>query len=838
MKFFFKAFFFLPILSVSWIGVFAQENPPIAKNDSIILAQAYINLTLTKEYFEGLSEERISKILQFETNELASIEDKSFLKDNAALYNFSYALLYYNQAKFQFRTISKIEREELIEWKNSLEKAMIHFNLSESKAYWDQPNEFFELIKFEEESFAKLHKELFDLKSLFTPYFNENIYPEFKRIFLKAKNLDKYEIDSLAYLAAIFNIEYKNSIANMEYDVDNYNYGPNILTLKSEYDYTERDYDYNPISKPIETAFLLDQKLDLISRFVQLKYLASESYSDSLSWFESYRLYNDFFLFKDDSQDKLFINKITKELDSFLKTELDQKELDNLHQAFRHKFSYSPYSTAQAFINLSLVQSNFDALSTSQITSILASHESELNEVKDELFIAQNSALYNFTYSLLYENTARLLFRSRQNISRKILVEWKETLEQGIEYFNVSQDKREETNDQKLFHQLIKFQEEDVKSLSKKINGLKDQVTPFFNEDIYPDFQRIYYKAKNTGEYDFDGLKGFAGIFNLGIDFTILENKRGFYKYFSGIGKEYQLQNKLDLVSKYLQFKFLASEKIIIPRGFDVDLLYSTYNEFLNKLDLEEDEFIMRELTPEAIESLFEELQKKFPYSFEREPPEGIYGIPRDQDGDGVVDFLDTEQLFFFPELAPKASASFIKRNFKPELKTLGSVNEFLRREFISAGYKDQLNYYYASDGFAITTSLERFNLNGSAVPSDSRFVKSLTEVRKFSYYEIFKSMFFDLEYNYRMFAMVIASNATKESKDGMTPGFATQIIANSYDALPEVLTNRELPNKTLSVFVYHFRLNVNNGTVELDLTRKITAQDYLKNAGLLRIIQ
>lgn len=90
MKIFFKTFFFLPILAVSWIGVFAQENPPIAKNDSIILAQAYINLTLTKEYFEGLSEERISKILQFEKSELASIEDHSFLKDNAALYNFSY----------------------------------------------------------------------------------------------------------------------------------------------------------------------------------------------------------------------------------------------------------------------------------------------------------------------------------------------------------------------------------------------------------------------------------------------------------------------------------------------------------------------------------------------------------------------------------------------------------------------------------------------------------------------------------------------------------------------------------------------------------------------------
>lgn len=834
---FYKVFIILAFVIFKVYGVLAQENPPIAKNDSIILAQAYINLTLTKEYFEGLSEDRISKILSFELSELESIQDRFFLIDNAALYDFSYALLYFNQAKFQFRTRTNLERTELIKWKNSLDKAIIHFNRSESKTDWDRPNEFFELINFGEESYSTLHRALFELKSLFTPYFNENLYPDFQRIFLKAKNSDSYDIDSLAYLAALYDLEFSASIVKKEYDVRNYNYGPNTLALVSEYDFSERDYDYNPNTIPIDTAYLLDQKLDLISRFVQLKYLASGSNSDSLSWFESYRLFNDYYIFKDESQDKLFINKITKEPDSFLKTELDQKELDRLYQGLRSKFSYAPYATAQAFINLSLIQANFDQLSSSEITSILSSHEGELSEVKDELFVSQNPALYNFTYSLLYENSARLLYRSRQNISRKILVEWKETLEEGIEYFNVSQDKREDTNDQKPFHQLIKFQEDDIEFLIDKIESLKIDFTPFFNEDIYPDFQRIYYKAKNTDKYDFEGLKAFAGIYNLGMDFSILENNRYSHQSFFGIEKEYQLLSKLDLVSRYLQFKFLVSDQFVIPSGFDVDLLYSFYNEFLNELYSEDDQFIMRELNSETIEILFEQLQKKFPFEFER----------RDSDGDGISDSTEREpfvgrgiatQPYFFPELAPLASASLIKRDFKPELKTLGSVNEFLRREFISAGYKDQLNYYYASDGFAITTNLERFNLDGSAVPSDKRFVKSLTEEKKLSYYEIFKSMFFDLEFDYRMFALVIASNATTMSKNGMTPGFAEKLIANSYDKLPETLTNRELPNKTLSVFVYHFRLNANNGTVELDLTGKISAQDYLKNAGLLRIIQ
>jgi hypothetical protein len=835
----YRGFIFFSFLILKTWGVFAQENPPIAKNDSIILAQAYINLTLTKEYFEGLPVDRISKILPFEKSELESITDSTFLESNSALYHFTSALLHFNAAKFQFRTKTGLDREALIGWKNSLQKAIEHFNLSKSKTDWNRPSEFFELINFKEESYTTLHRELFELKSLFTPYFNENIYPYFQRIFLKAKNSDTYEIDSLAYLAALYDIEYKNSIVNLEYDADNFNYGPNTLALVSEYDYTERDYGYNPNSIPVETAYLLDQKLDLISRFVQLKYLASESYFESISWFESYRLYNDFFIFRDDSQDKLFINKITKEPDSFLKTELDQKELDHLHQGLRAKFSYAPYATAQAFINLSLIQAKFDQLSSSEITSILASHEGDLSEVKDELFISQNSTLYNFTYSLLYENTARLLFRSKQNISRKILLEWKETLERGIEFYNLSQNKLEETEDQKEFHALIKFQDDDVASLSGNIYWLKGQFTPYFNEDVYPDFQRIYYKAKNSGEYDFDGLKAFAGIYNLSLDMSLLGLDPNPEQSNLGISKEYRLENRHELISDYLQFTFLASDQFFTPVGFDVEGLYYSYNRFLNALNGEKDEFIVRELNSETIDQLFRELQTKFPFDdFSTGTVDSLSGENMGSNSSIVITRPILEEDYDFPTEAPLASVRLNSSNYKPELKTLGQVDEFLRTEFFAAGYQDQLHYYYASDGFAITTSLERFNLDGSAVPSESRFVKSLTEVKKLSYYEIFKSMFFDIEYNYRMFALVIASNATTMSNDGMTPGFATQIIANSYDALPEDLTNKELPNKTLSVFVYHFRLNVNNGTVELDLSGEISAQEYLNNAGLIRIIQ
>lgn len=815
--------------------------PQPVKNDSIVLAQAYLNLTLTKEYFEGLSEERISRILPFEKTELASITDSVFIQDNAALYNFSYSILYYNQAKFQFRTKKNISRPTLIEWNNSLEKAIGYFNVSKEKSSWGRGNPFFELIKFEEESYTTLHKEIYELKSLFTPYFNENIYPDYKQILVKAKNSDRFEIDSLGYLAGIYDIESNTDILDKKYSTYNYDFGPNTLPVISEYNHSERDYDYNPYTAPIGTAYLLDEKLDLISRYVQLKSLASATNTDSLTWFESYRLYNDYYKFKDASSDKLFVNQITQAEDPFLRTELNSDELGVLYEGLRKKFPYEPYATAQAFINLSLIQSHFDKLDNSYITSVLAANETELAGVNDTSFIAQNKALYHFAYSLVYENTTRLLYRSRKNIDRKNLLAWKEALEKGIEFYNISQNEKRKGQGDIRFHDLIKFNGNDLMIQQDKLYALKKEFTPYFNEDIYPDFQRIFYKAKNSGLVDFDGLRAFAGMYNIKLDLSVLENRE--YEEVQGggysVSQDYDMLPKLDLTSKYLQFKFLASDQFKVPSGeFDVDQLYSSYNDFLNKLDDEKDAFILRELNSDAIDELFGELQSKFPYAFMRSGTSATGASATETYPELLLEQLAEEPYLFFPELAPLASASFVKRNFKPELNTLGKVDEFLRREFVTAGYKDQLHYYYASDGFAITTSLEKFSTDGSAVPADQRFVESLRGEKKLSYFEIFKSVFFDLEYEYRMFAFIVASNAITMSKNGMTPGFAEEIIANSYDALPAELTTKELTNKTLSVFTYHFHLNLSSGTVELDLSGKLSTQDYLKNAGLLNIIR
>ncbi|MBN7809650.1 hypothetical protein J0A68_01695 [Algoriphagus sp. H41] len=836
----FKGILFFLWFALSTGGAFSQESPPPVKNDSIVLAQAYINLTLTKEFFEGMPEERINRILAFEMEELGSITDPAFLDDNAALYNFSYSLLYYVQAKFFFRTKSEISRDRLLTWKESLEKSIDYFNRSKSRLPDFEQNPFFELIKFEEASYSILHRELFELKSLFTPYFNEDIYPDFKRIFLKAKNSDSFEIDSLAYLAAIFSIEFNSSIVENDYSEYSYDFGPNTLPIPSRYSHAERNYDYSAYENPVGTSYLLDDRLDLISRYVQLKRLASTSHADALSPFQSYRLYNSFHIFRDDIEDRLFLDQLTDDSDAFLAGELDQEELDRVYADLRAKFPYASYATAQAYINLSIIQANFESQSNSQIASVLEFHEKELRESWNSDFAEQNPELSHFTQALLYENLSRLLYRSRKNILRQTLVEWKEALEKGIDHFNLSQTDSGWSEEKRHFHELIQFDSEDIHVLDSRINGLKSAFTPYFNEDIYPDFQRIFYKAKNAGEYDFEGLKRLSELYSIRLDLSVLENRGPEPPNweFDKITQTYEMLPKLDLVSKFIQFKYLASDQFSIPTGFDVKQLYDSYDDFLFSLGQENDAFVMRELNPEAIEVLFSQLQEKFPFPFSREL------VLSESESDGVVDFLENMQAapvrsaLFFPELAPLASASLIKRNFKPELRTLGQVDGFLRSKFLAAGYGQQLHYYYASDGYAMTTSLEKFNLDGSAVAADKRFVKSLAGEQKLSYYEIFKSMFFDLEFDYRMFALVVSSKATVMSRNGMTPQFAENLIANSYDQLPTDLQNKTLSDKTLSVFVYHFHLNLGSGTVELDLSGEISAQEYLRKAGLIGIIQ
>lgn len=292
----------------------------------------------------------------------------------------------------------------------------------------------------------------------------------------------------------------------------------------------------------------------------------------------------------------------------------------------------------------------------------------------------------------------------------------------------------------------------------------------------------------------------------------------------------------MDLISRYLQLKYLASKLTSVPRNFNKTVLYDAYNDFIDRVKKEDDQFIKEELNPTVCDMLLRELNRKFPPTDKQkslEPSKPTISMAQRPPAAPA-----TPENYFFPNPAPLASANFIISNYKPALVKLGDIDLSLRVSFSNAGFKDQLHYYYDMDGYAMTTSLEKFNLDGSPVPKEKRFTQKLGGEGKFSYFEIFKSMFFELESEFRMFAFIVASKPAIMSNDAMTAGFADQILKNSSVTLPSDLIDKSLSSKVLSIFVYHFHQNDIGEVPELDLSRKLTVQDHLKNAELTQLIQ
>ena len=97
-------------------------------NDSLIIAQSFINLTLTETYFTQLPTTRISNITAFIHNDLNKISDKKFISDNRILYLTCYSLLYLEKVKLKITQNPKANRKTLLLWKKILDSSVNYFN--------------------------------------------------------------------------------------------------------------------------------------------------------------------------------------------------------------------------------------------------------------------------------------------------------------------------------------------------------------------------------------------------------------------------------------------------------------------------------------------------------------------------------------------------------------------------------------------------------------------------------------------------------------------------------------------------------------------------------------
>ena len=78
----------ITVLFYGAIGIAQTDN-------NLTLSQSFINLSLTNENFDKISDARMAKVIPFIEKELATIEDQEFIVSNNKLYNVTYAYLYF-----------------------------------------------------------------------------------------------------------------------------------------------------------------------------------------------------------------------------------------------------------------------------------------------------------------------------------------------------------------------------------------------------------------------------------------------------------------------------------------------------------------------------------------------------------------------------------------------------------------------------------------------------------------------------------------------------------------------------------------------------------------------
>lgn len=488
-------------------------------------------------------------------------------------------------------------------------------------------------------------------------------------------------------------------------------------------------------------------------------------------------------------------------------------------------------------MNLYLTSSYFDSLPNDRISKILAYENDEIKKLKDSDFISRNQTLYDITYSIWYQNQSRQSFGNLKEINRSSLLRLKSVLDRAIHYYNSAKiyDYQTFQEDPSSLYQMINFDAEASSEIKYEILNLKYQYNKLFNEDIFPEFKRLLIKAKESNDIQLDSLTYFANLYDMPVSMSIIENKQfipqgiSFENFY--IKREYQLENRMEVISMYMQLKSLANQRTRVPASFDPEILFDQYDRYLDLLRMEGDDFVKNELTSQVNNELLRLLRRKFPNPENEKFPEESMAFIEAPAPDGP-------KMYFFPNPAPLASANLSTKNYRSDLKTLNQVDQFLKSRLSLAGFKENvLHYYYDLDGYAMTTSLEKFNKNGSEVSPENRFSESMGDDGKFSYFEIFKSLFFDMESDYRMFAFIVASNSATMTNHVMTMGFAEEILKNSYDNLPEDLKERSIPNQTLSIFVYHFHQNDIGEVPELDRSGSFSVQNHLKSAGISQIL-
>ena len=501
---------------------------------------------------------------------------------------------------------------------------------------------------------------------------------------------------------------------------------------------------------------------------------------------------------------------------------------------------------AQAFINLSLTGTYFDSISLNRIDKILPFEQNELSTLQNKIFKEKNNIVYNLAYSMLYFNKAKRLSKITSKPDRRQLFQWKSALDSAHYFFHIVNIKLNYFEDKITdpYFELIGFNEKVYRTLDSDLYKLRALFATYFNRDIYPDFQRIFYSAKNTNTFYFDSLKYYASQYSMPLNLSVVKDVPELKKEFEFnatapyLGTQYAMSQALDLIAKYLQYHYLASDKVSNSITLNKSRFYESFDDFTDKLNPDDtlnflyedgiigkDDFFNKELNEAATTQLLKRLKKKFPYDGIRTPEYPVAGMA------GPENVYVTK--YYFPNPAPFPSAAAYVNNFRPELRTMKQVDDYMAPIFTSAGYKDHLHYYYVKSGFAITTSLEKIIKDGTPVTGLARWDISSGGNGSFSLYQVFKSIFFKTESHFRMFAFIVAPKKPDLQDQPASIAAMQDLIKYSYPSLPPDIHNSVLNYKTLSILVYHFLQSDIGEVPMLETKNALPVKKHLAKSGL-----
>jgi hypothetical protein len=290
-------------------GFFLLTPVCVRANDSLRAGQAFVNLSLTNQYFDSLPDKRVRKILSFLRQELASLKPE-FIRTNRSLYKASQACYYLNRSRLLERGSHLSDRSSLLQLKDTLDMAFAFYREVPEPQY--RENDYEEFINYNK-AVRFIGYDVWSAASRYSDHASSMLYSDFRRIFLRARQEHSYQFDSLLALARPYGMSMQFRILDSVRHPD--------------------------VPSSLNGRYWLKAPLELMVRFLQLKYIV-----DRPGRIDTGQLYAAFKQFQNDlkPQDSIhFGNTETITKDAFIRSNLGEDVIQELLHEIRLRYPWT-----------------------------------------------------------------------------------------------------------------------------------------------------------------------------------------------------------------------------------------------------------------------------------------------------------------------------------------------------------------------------------------------------------------------------------------------------------------------------------------------------------------